>query len=417
MDRRDLLKLGAIGAGTAALSGCIDSLPSDGEQAASQSLASAAAARQSVESTGETKAFDLYLSTDTQQVAPSIEVPVWGFSQSEQGPFEMPGPTLRATAGDELRIRFNNLMEMKHTIHWHGVHLPWDQDGVPYMSQEPVPGGESFEYVFEAKPPGTHWYHCHIDAPHHIDMGMHGTLVFEDPEDPWRVGGPEGVTSDKVIVLDELDKNHAHNASAYANTQDPSNAGPESGNPADTVEKYKTLVNDIANRPPNPTSDGGAGKTNPAQQERDWYPDTYPAYEPNLNTYLLNGKSFPMTEPIRLKKGEAKRLRFVHAGMLRHSIHVHGHSFLVTHEDGVRLDTPYWKDTLDIAPGQRYDVILFGDNPGVWAMHEHSGHTSNHNIYPGGIFTAVAYEGFEDQLVDALKPQESGEYIRWYNDR
>lgn len=397
-----MLKLSAVGVGGTTLAGCLDRVPGvDGSSEGA--LSSASLNRDEVEATGDISAFDLYLQTSTQQVSPSIEIPVWGFSESPDGPFEMPGPTLRATAGDEVRVNFNNQMDMKHTIHWHGVHLDWEMDGVPFLSQDPIPGGGNFEYVFPAKPAGTHWYHCHVDATHHIDMGMYGTLVFEDPEDPWRVGGPNGVTSDEVLVIDEVDRNHAHNTSSYAETQDPTQ-GSQTGNPMDTVEKYKQLVNDIGNRPPNPTTEDSAASTNPAQTQRGWYPDTYPAYEPDWNTYILNGRSFPYTEPITMKEGEAKRLRLVHAGNLRHSMHIHGHSFLVTHTDGRRLPEPYWKDTLEIAPGERYDVIVFGDNPGAWALHEHSGHANNHNVYPGGIFTNLVYEGFEDQALNEGPP-------------
>lgn len=412
MHRRDLLKAGALGAGSLTLAGCLDSVPGvNGDGEGSEEL-SAASLRRRIEPTGESVATDLYMNTGVQEISPSINVPVWGFSEDETGPFRMPGPTIRATVGDEVIVNFHNLMDMPHTIHWHGVHLDWKMDGVPYISQEPVPGGESFEYRFPAAPPGTHWYHCHVDPVHHIDMGMYGPIVFEDPEDPWRVGGPNGVTDDVVLVLDEVDKNHAHSTSAYLNAQDPQSAGPESGNPSDTAEKGETLAQDTLNRPPNPTAENSAASTNPAQKDRDWYPTTYPAYEPTLNTYMLNGKAFPNTQPIRLTEGEAKRFRFVNAGTMRHSMHIHGHAFLVTHEDGQRLTAPYWKDTLDIGPGQRYDVIVFGDNPGVWAMHEHSGHASNHNIYPGGIFTVLAYDGF-DLPFDA---QKSGDYVRWYDE-
>lgn len=397
------------------MAGCLDRVPGVNGDEDADSLSAASMHRSEVEPTGQTRAFDLFLQPSTQQVAPSIEIPVWAFSESSNGPFTVPGPTLRATVGDEVRINFQNLQEMKHTIHWHGVHLPWDQDGVPYFSQEPVPGGESFLYEFQAKPAGTHWYHCHVDALHHIDMGMYGTLVFEDPEDPWRVGGPNGVTDDHVIVIDEVDKNHVHNTSAYADTTDPANAGPESGNPHHTVDQAETIARDVGNRPPNPTQDDASASTNPAQNERDWYPTTFPAYEPNLNTFLLNGFCFPYTEPIELTEGEAKRLRFVNAGSKRHSMHIHGHTFLITHEDGHRVANPYWKDTLDIAPGQRYDAILFGDNPGVWAMHDHSGHANNNSIYPGGIFTAVAYESINEELFGGEPPEHSSEYIRWYD--
>jgi FtsP/CotA-like multicopper oxidase with cupredoxin domain len=412
MDRRNLLKLGALGAGATALSGCLESVP--GMNGDGDDLSSASTGRRDVEPTGETTGYSLFLEPSTQQVAPSIEVPVWGFSESETGPFRMPGPTLRATVGDEVRITFQNLQDMQHTIHWHGVHLPWDQDGVPFISQEPVAGGDSFTYEFLAQPPGTHWYHCHVDAVHHIDMGMYGTLVFEDPEDPWRVGGPNGVTDDQVIVLDELDKNHVHNASAYADTTDPSTAGPESGNPAHTVDQAETIARDTGNRPPNPTQEDSATATNPAQNERDWYPETYPAYEPEYNTYLMNGYSFPYTEPIRLREGENKRLRFVNAGSQHHSMHIHGHSFLITHKDGQRVPEPYWKDTFSIAPGERVDAIVFGDNPGVWVMHEHGGHANTNKIYPGGMFTTVAYESFEEEIFNQ-PPEESGAYLRWYD--
>src|SRR5918994_1632387 len=86
------------------------------------------------------------------EIAPGVFFPAWTYNG------RVPGPTLRATEGDLIRIRFANAGNMPHTLHFHGIHSA-RMDGVPGAG-EPLPG-EEFVYEFQAKPFGCHLYHCH----------------------------------------------------------------------------------------------------------------------------------------------------------------------------------------------------------------------------------------------------------------
>ena len=87
--------------------------------------------------------------------------------------------------------------------------------------------------------------------------------------------------------------------------------------------------------------------------------------------YTLNGKGFPATEPIVATRGQKLRVRFMNEGMMIHPMHLHGMPMLVTHKDGWPQPQPWLCDTLNIAPGERWDVIVDCDNPGTWAFHCH----------------------------------------------
>ena len=97
------------------------------------------------------------------EVAPGVFYPAWTYDG------QVPGPTIRATEGDRVRVRFINGGSHPHTIHFHGIHAA-NMDGV----FEPVNPGESFLYEFDAKPVGLHLYHCHaIPLKKHIAKGLY----------------------------------------------------------------------------------------------------------------------------------------------------------------------------------------------------------------------------------------------------
>ncbi len=106
------------------------------------------------------------------EVAPGVWFPAWTYNG------QVPGPTLRCTQGDILRVRFQNAGSHPHTIHFHGTHPP-EMDGV-----EPIVSpGEQFTYEFEAKPFGLHLYHCHtIPLKRHIHKGLYGAFIVDPPE-------------------------------------------------------------------------------------------------------------------------------------------------------------------------------------------------------------------------------------------
>jgi FtsP/CotA-like multicopper oxidase with cupredoxin domain len=107
------------------------------------------------------------------EVAPGVFFPAWTYNGSA------PGPVIRATEGDRLRVRFRNEGSHPHTIHFHGIH-PANMDGV----FEVVEAGGEFTYEFEARPAGLHLYHCHsTPLKKHIHKGLYGAFVI-DPKEP-----------------------------------------------------------------------------------------------------------------------------------------------------------------------------------------------------------------------------------------
>ena len=128
------------------------------------------------------------------------------------------------------------------------------------------------------------------------------------------------------------------------------------------------------------------------KKKRDWYPKTYAPRNEIYDGFTINGKSFPMTEPIKVKKGERVRLRFINAGYQQHFMHTHSHKFTVVARDGAYVDEPQKVDTIGVGPGNRVDVIMVADNPGIWPFHCHRlNHVTNENIYPGGMLTFIQY--------------------------
>tara|TARA_R110002072_G_scaffold10726_26_gene49704 strand:+ start:2768 stop:3817 length:1050 start_codon:yes stop_codon:yes gene_type:complete len=245
---------------------------------------------------------------------------------------QVPGPLIRVNEGDDVEVKVTNNTALTHTIHWHGMHQKgtWRSDGVPDITQKAIEAGESFTYRFFATKSGTLWYHCHVNVPEHVGLrGMWGPIII-DPKEPIAV--EKEVTKDAILMF--------------------SGWNPE-----------------VAN-------DYGKGG-HPSE------PITY---------FSINGKAFPTTQPLRVKKGDVLRLRLI-AATLDVAFHPHGHDMLVTHKDGLPLPAPYFADVVHLSPGERYDVIMRMDNPGRWIAHDHiEHHTSNNGKAPGGSVFVIEYE-------------------------
>ena len=109
--------------------------------------------------------------------------------------------------------------------------------------------------------------------------------------------------------------------------------------------------------------------------------------------YVLNGKGFPATQPIVARQGDDVLIHLANDGAQIHPMHLHGYHFEVVAEDGFALDRPYLADTLTVAPGQRYDIMVRAEYPGVWAYHCH---ILPHVEGPHGMFgmvTALVVQG------------------------
>lgn len=116
--------------------------------------------------------YDFFAGVKTIEIMPGLTYEAWTYNG------RVPGPTIRATEGDRIRINFINGTDHQHTIHFHGIH-PSNMDGV----FEPVPPGGTFVYEFDAEPFGLHLYHCHI-APlaSHISRGLYGAFIIDPPQ-------------------------------------------------------------------------------------------------------------------------------------------------------------------------------------------------------------------------------------------
>jgi FtsP/CotA-like multicopper oxidase with cupredoxin domain len=133
------------------------------------------------------------------EVAPGVMYPAWTYNG------QVPGPTLRATEGDVVRVRFINGGSHAHTLHFHGMH-PAGMDGV----FEVVHPGESFTYEFTARPAGLQLYHCHaIPLKRHIAKGLYGTFII-DPKTP------RPPAREMVMVLNGFDTNFDSSNETYA---------------------------------------------------------------------------------------------------------------------------------------------------------------------------------------------------------
>jgi FtsP/CotA-like multicopper oxidase with cupredoxin domain len=255
------------------------------------------------------------------------KVQAWAFNE------QVPGPTLRVTEGDLVRVRFTNNHTSSHTLHFHGQNVPNHMDGVAYghLGHLEVKPGATHTYEFVAGPAGTHMYHCHVNSPQHIDMGMIGVLIVE-PRDKRH---EPRVDRETVLLLDDwyLNEHGGHEAMAH------------------------------------------------------------PAMIQQANYFTVNGKAFPGIEPMKLRPGERVRVRLLNVGYQAHSMHLHGHSFVVTHRDGRRLRTPQEQDTVLIGPGERYDLVFTATEPGLWLFHCHVvPHVTNDGEYPGGLLVPVLTE-------------------------
>ncbi len=235
----------------------------------------------------------------------------------------VPGPLLRVTEGDKVRVVLQNQLPEATTIHWHGVMVPNSMDGVAGVTQPAVQPGETFAYEFVAKPAGSFMYHSHTAADKQVGLGLYAPIIIDPAQSKAPV--PE---VDVIMMLAEA---RVVDGQTYA-------AMPMAG------------------------------------------------AEPNY--FLINGKAFPATETIPVKLGDRVRIRFMGIGQLVHPMHLHGMPFKIVATDGhpVPEAAQLTKDTVLVAPGERYDVEFVASEPGQWMLHCHIlHHTTNDGVEPGGL--------------------------------
>ena len=126
------------------------------------------------------------------EIAPGVTVQAWTYDGG------IPGPLIRVRVGDRLVVRFTNRLPQPTTVHWHGLRVPIQMDGVPGHSQPDVPPDGTFTYDFVVPDAGLFWYHPHILSAAQVGFGLYGALLVEDPADP------VGVEDEIVLVLSDI---------------------------------------------------------------------------------------------------------------------------------------------------------------------------------------------------------------------
>jgi FtsP/CotA-like multicopper oxidase with cupredoxin domain len=139
---------------------------------------------------GETKVFRLIAQPLKRRIVPWKTLDVWGYNGS------CPGPTIQVNQGDRVRILVENRLPESTSMHWHGIEVPIDQDGVPWVSQRPIAPGETFTYEFTVQQEGTFFYHAHSAMQEMI--GLIGMFISH----PRKAHVPH-VDHDYGIVLQE----------------------------------------------------------------------------------------------------------------------------------------------------------------------------------------------------------------------
>lgn len=250
----------------------------------------------------------------------------------------LPGPVLRLKEGDDITIRVTNRLTEMTTIHWHGIILDAEMDGVPGISFSGIQPGETFVHKFKAVQHGTYWYHAHTL---HEQTGSYGTLIIE-PRDQSKE--PQVDRDYPVMLSDWTDENpvevfmNLKKMGGYYNYQQLT--------VADFVDDATQL---------------GIGEA--IAKRLDWNktrmsPRDFSDVSAATYTYLMNGNSPANNWTELAKAGERVRLRFIGAATASYfDVRIPGLELTVISTDGQRVE-PIMVDEFRIGPGETYDVIV-----------------------------------------------------------
>jgi FtsP/CotA-like multicopper oxidase with cupredoxin domain len=244
-------------------------------------------------SVGSGAAFELTAGLFEQEVHPGrAKVRFWGFND------QLPGPVLRYKKGDVARLMVNNALKVDTAVHWHGLRVPNEMDGVPFVTQDPIKPGSHMLYEFGLPDSGTYWYHPHQSSYEQVPRGMYGAFIVEERN-------PIEVDKDVVWVLSDV----------------------KLGADGQQVEDYGRIL-DLAN----------AGRIG--------------------NQVMVNGKPAGNSNTFAVRSGERVRLRLINAASARiFGLMLAGHVLTVIAYDGQAVE-PHAVERVNLGPGMRVDLII-----------------------------------------------------------
>ena len=367
INRRSLLLAGLGAAGAGALAAC--SSDSNGN-AALVSPSGSEVARTEKKRTGTGKVHGLTLTAApvTLGLGGGITAKTWGFNG------QAPGKEIRVSAGDTLAAELSNQLPDKTmtSIHWHGLALRNDMDGVPPTTQRAVRAGGNFTYRFIADTPGTYFFHPHVGVQ--LDRGLYGPLIVEDPKEPL------SYDDEWVVVLDDWvdgvtgtpDEVFAELRQGMAGMGGGAGHGGSSGHDMEDMDGMDGMDMSGGSKhgmhdSPSPSESSGGMSMKFMMMNATSKLLGGDAGDVKYPHHLINGKVAADPDVFTSKPGKRVRLRIINAGSdTAYRVALGGHELTITHTDGYPVEHEQ-VDALLIGMGERYDVLVTLDR-GVFPL-------------------------------------------------
>ena len=239
-----------------------------------------------------------------------ITAKTWAYGNS------VPGKILRVNKGDRLKVNFKNALPTGSSVHWHGLAIRNDMDGVPGVTSPEVTANGSFRYDFTVPDSGTYWFHPHSGTQ--LDRGLYAPLIVDDPQEVVKYD------SEWIVMLDDWSDGISKNPD----------------------EIFSSLLDGTG-----VSSDMGGMGTMHDMNSMDGGDVSYPMY-------LINGRPQNDPEVLTAKPGERIRIRIINASAdTIFKVALAQHQMTITHTDGFPVSN-YETMALLIGMGERYDVLV-----------------------------------------------------------
>ena len=272
----------------------------------------------------------------------------------------IPGPVIHMREGGEALIRVHNRLDESTSIHWHGILLPFDMDGVPGISFPGIPSGETFTYRYPVRQSGSYWYHSHTGLQE--QLGHYGQLILEPAG-----GDPFAYDLEHSIVLSDWTFEHPHRVlwklktmEGYYNFQRPTLA-----NLDDEMEATGRSLGEVLSK-------------RFAWDRMRMDPTDIADITGATYTFLMNGRAAHENPTFLARAGQRVRLRLTNAStMTFYDVRIPGLPMTVVQADGQNI-RPVETDELRIAVAETYDVIVTMPDDGAYTIFAETMDRSGH---------------------------------------